>query len=152
MVHLVIPEHEVKNDVAIELPLPPHVVELLDTYLTRYRGRISPGASPWLFPNDEGQCRNIAGFGRAIGEFIYNETGIRMNPHLFRHLCAKIHREANPNDFESIRRLLGHTRLETTVRFYACLTTKEAFKRYDGMLDGIREAGLKPRPARGRKR
>jgi integrase len=152
VVHLVIQENDVKNDVPIELPLPPHVVALLDTYLARYRSRLFSGASPWLFPNELGQCRQIAGFGKAIGEFIHDETGIRMNPHLFRHLCAKLHREANPNDFESIRRLLGHKRLETTVRFYATLDTKEAFRRWDATLDGLREGALKPRPGRGRKR
>jgi integrase len=152
VVHLVIQENDVKNDVPIELPLPPHVVALVDTYLARYRSRLFSGASPWLFPNELGQCRQIAGFGKAIGEFIHDETGIRMNPHLFRHLCAKLHREANPNDFESIRRLLGHKRLETTVRFYATLDTKEAFRRWDATLDGLREGALKPRPGRGRKR
>jgi site-specific recombinase XerD len=54
----------------------------------------------------------------------------RMNPHLFRHLAALLYLKEHPGDFETVRRLLKHKKLETTVTFYAQLSNQWAHEHY----------------------
>ena len=98
VVHLVISEDEIKNDVPCELPLPAESAELLATYLSVFRPRLSAARSSWLFPNHKGKRRATTRFSTQIAEFIHDETGITMNAHLFRHLAMKLHFDAHPED------------------------------------------------------
>ena len=41
-----------------------------------------------------------------------------MNPHLFRHVMAKIYLDANPGEYEVVRRVLAHRSIDTTTRYY----------------------------------
>lgn len=54
-----------------------------------------------------------------------------MNPHLFRHIAAKLYLGANPGGYEVMRRVLGHARMETTSRSYAGLETRNAARHFD---------------------
>jgi hypothetical protein len=51
-----------------------------------------------------------------------------VNPHLFRHLAAKIYLDAHPGQCERVRQLLGPKSMITTTRFYAGFETKAAAK------------------------
>ena len=53
-----------------------------------------------------------------------------MNPHLYRHIAAYFYLEAHPYDYETVRRLLGHRSIETTMMFYADLDRVMASRRY----------------------
>ena len=119
MVHLVIPAAETKNGAPYEMALPQETAAILASYLATYHPRLSPAVSPWLFPNDQGACRNTTAFASALSHFVMRETGIRMNVHLFRHLAAKLHLEVYPEDIETARRVLGHKSATTTLRSYA---------------------------------
>jgi len=55
-----------------------------------------------------------------------------------RHLAAHLYLLANPGDYETVRRLLGHKNIETTIRFYEGLLTDDAFARYDGLIEEMR--------------
>jgi integrase len=149
-VHLVLPGEEVKNGEPYELPLPRQTVDLLDLYLHRYRPRLVIGSCPWLFPNQHGEMRKPPNFGAQIGKFIRAETGIKMNVHLFRHLSVKLHLEAHPEDLETARRLLGHRSLNTTLKAYANLSSRSAFRRYDETISSLRDHSLLPSPKMGR--
>lgn len=146
--HLVIPGKEVKNGEPLELPLPEEATNLLDLYLRDYHARLSPIASPWLFPGWGGKRRNTEGFSARISKFILAETGIKMHVHLFRQLAVKLHLEAHPEDVETARRILGHKSLKTTMRAYADIKTTSAFRQYDGMIAALRE-DARTRPWRG---
>lgn len=146
--HLVIPGNEVKNGEPLELPLPEEASNLLDLYLRDYHARLSPIASPWLFPGWGGKRQNTEGFSQRISKFILAETGIKMHVHLFRHLAVKLHLEAHPEDVETARRILGHKSLKTTMRAYADIKTASAFRQYDGMIATLRE-DARTRPGRG---
>ena len=50
VVHLVIPEDEIKNSVPCELPLPAENAKLIAIYLAAFRPRLSAVPSIWLFP------------------------------------------------------------------------------------------------------
>lgn len=153
--HLVIPAGETKTGAPYELQLPAGTERLLAAYLARYRCRISPdAASPWLFPNAAGERRSTVSFTRSLCDFVLRETGIRMNVHLFRHTAVKLHLEVHPEDIETARRLLGHKSVSTTLRCYAETRTAAAFRRYDEVIQRLREpvvpAARRRRAAGGR--
>ncbi|HEY0418136.1 MAG TPA: site-specific integrase, partial [Acetobacteraceae bacterium] len=150
--HLVIPPEEVKNGVPYELQLPKDSAAFLAGYLATYHRRLCPAPSPWLFPNEQGERRSTIPFSVSISQFVHRETGIQINVHLFRHLAAKLHLEACPEDVETARRILGHKNISTTLRSYAETKTAAAFRRYDGLIASLRERSQLQLTGRGRGR
>ena len=142
--HLVIAAEEIKNGVPFEVELPADTERLLATYLARHHPHLSPGASPWLFPNDLGERRSTVSFSNGICDFVLRETGIRMNVHLFRHAAVKSYLDAHPEDIETARRLLGHKSITTTLRSYAETRTAAAFRRYDAVIQTLRAQPAAP--------
>ena len=57
---------------------------------------------------------------------IQKATGLRITIHQFRHAAAAIYLKHHPGDYETVRRLLGHRNVRTTVRFYCGLETIHA--------------------------
>jgi integrase len=53
-----------------------------------------------------------------------------MTLHQFRHLAAKLYLDRRPGEFETVRRLLAHKSLSTTMRFYHELDAVVATRRY----------------------
>jgi integrase len=49
----------------------------------------------------------------------------------FRHLAAWIYLRAHPGDYETVRRLLGHKNVATTIRFYQEMEKLTASRRYN---------------------
>jgi integrase len=142
--HLVIPGHETKTGEPIERELPEDTVERLERYLEVYRPKLTDSPSIMLFPGQGGGERNPSGFGAGISKVILRETGIAMNPHLFRHAAAKFHLDRHPEDVETVRLILGHKSLETTMRFYAEMQNQSAFNRYDAVIAKLREEQVVP--------
>jgi integrase len=60
-----------------------------------------------------------------------------ITPHQFRHLAAKLYLDEHPEGFETVRRLLGHKSIETTMRFYRELEAALASKRYAAVLERV---------------
>ena len=54
-----------------------------------------------------------------------------MTMHQFRHLAAWIYLRAHPGDYETVRRLLGHKNVATTIRFYQEMEKLTASRRYN---------------------
>jgi len=128
---------ETKNNVAIDQELPPQLVRQIQVYLRKYRPILLEGPEPWLFPGENGGRRPNAGFGQQLSKFLAKEVGIVMTPHQFRHLAAKLYLDQHPDGFETVRRLLGHKSIETTMRNYRELEAALAGKRYAALLDGL---------------
>lgn len=136
------PAHTVKNDLEIELPLAPETSDLLDRYLrTAWPVLASPGCRD-LFPGRSGEIRSKVGFGMAIAKITERELGVRISPHQFRHITGYLYLKAVPGDYETVRVLLGHKSLQTTIQFYAGMETSAAAKRYE---DEVLSLGRKPR-------
>ncbi|MGH6955122.1 MAG: tyrosine-type recombinase/integrase, partial [Caulobacteraceae bacterium] len=142
-VHIVLPGEDMKGDKPIEMPLPESTVRLLAAYLKTYRPQLCGELESALFPGPNG-ARSRGGLRRAITRFIYRETELKMNPHLFRHLAAKLHLELHPEAIETMRRLLGHVSTRTTLSAYADLSTALAFRRYDETIAHHREGRQTP--------
>lgn len=131
---------EVKNSVPLEVDLGEDASAFLDTYLRDFRHLVSSEPGTALFPQHVGPGpRKPSNLGTELTQRIYRETGLTVHAHLFRHLAAKLFLDQKPGEYETVRRLLGHKKLETTMKFYARLTTKAAAARYDTVvLAGLR--------------
>ena len=62
-----------------------------------------------------------------------------MTPHQFRHFAAILYLEAHPEDFETVRNLLGHGWTKTT-SIYAGSSTRRAGQAYGKAMMEQREA------------
>lgn len=128
-----IPPEETKSGTAIDAEFSPWLVRLFDRYLQHYRPRLLTAPCPWLFPGENGNERS-SGFGVQIGDIIAKQIGVTMTPHQFRHLAAKLYLDRRPGDYETVRRLLGHKDIATTMRFYRELDTVLAIQRYGDLV------------------
>src|SRR5712671_4513291 len=129
--HIVISAEEVKNREPLEYPLPAESIELLERYIREFRPHLASQGNTALFPGIGGGPKNQAFFGTQISRTIRAHTGLRIHPHLFRHITAKLFLDANPGSYEVVRRVLGHRSIETTTGFYTGLETPAAVKHFD---------------------
>jgi integrase len=130
-VSLYFPAQAVKNDLEIELPLAPETVRLLDNYLKKAWPVLADAGCKDLFPGRNGTKRSKVGLGMAIAKTTERELGVRISPHQFRHITGYLYLKACPADYETVRVLLGHKALQTTIQFYAGMEISAAAKRYD---------------------
>ena len=141
---LVIPAAEVKNKVDLEFPIPPRVMEMIEFYFETYQPLLTNGhPSTLLFPGRSGQPKSAGKLRGNITDVVLKELGLRMNPHLFRHLGALLFLRVHPGQYESVRQLLGHKNIQTTINFYAGYETDEAMHRFNLVIDGYREPAAK---------
>jgi integrase len=138
VVHLVIPAGEVKNKKPLEFRLGSDVVRVLELYLKRFRPLLVTDGSSYLFPARQGKHKTPAQLADQIQRAIKRRIGLTVNVHLFRHFCAKLFLKAHPGEYETVRLLLGHSSLATTVRAYTGMERDDAVRRYDELLDGHR--------------
>ena len=119
-VFIFIPADEVKNTVELEFELPPPTIALLDLYLDKHRPRLLKGPEEgWLFPGQKGGHKHEVGLRERLCRVIERVTGLVLNPHLYRHVAAFFYLQEHPGDYETVRLLLGHKSVETTITFYA---------------------------------
>lgn len=134
VVRIYLPGAVTKTKRDYEAPLPRFLYPVLDSWLTVYRARICNATSPYLFPNSSGAHRSQDALSFHLKRFWAREMGMQLNPHLFRHIAAKILLDRDPTGIEIVRQLLGHTSQRTTLNAYAELQTNPAFKRFEDAL------------------
>lgn len=83
-----------------------------------------------LFPGDVDGFMTPNSLGRLVRVGLRDHLGIDFNAHLFRHFACMNHLREHPGDYETLRRLCGHKRLDTTVNFYAGTETDAAIHRF----------------------
>jgi integrase len=65
---------------------------------------------------------------------LFKHTGIRLTPHQFRHVAAKLLLDARPGHYEVVRKLLGHKNLSTVYESYSGTETQAAINLYDDVI------------------
>jgi site-specific recombinase XerD len=142
---------ETKNTNEILVPVSLALNKILHTWITVYRPIIAGPGCAYLFPGHGTGNRSITpqGMRDAVRNTIREHVGIALTPHQFRHLAASRYLEAHPDDYETLRRLLGHKNLATTVRSYAPPETGKATARFDDIIeDRLRVMVNKPKGAK----
>ena len=139
---------ETKNDVPLEFEIP----TVLADRLLVYRNEIAPavtGKRPdAVFVTWAGKPRTQAAIKVAIEKTVLRHLGVKLTPHQFRHLAAKIILDANPGAYELVRQMLGHKNMKTTTNFYAGIDTRRAGRAHAELIMKLRESKL----GRGRRR
>lgn len=138
VMHLVVPRGEVKNENPLEFELPLDVIRLLEVYLQKFRPLLVTDGSSYLFPARQGGAKTAAQLAEQIKRVIKIGTGLTVNVHLFRHVCAYLFLKAHPGEYETVRLLLGHSSLAVTVQAYCGLERDDAVRRYDNLIDNYR--------------
>jgi integrase len=129
-----IPAEQVKNSMALDFALPPGPSNRVREYIERYRSLFLPKANPYLFPGRKGGSKDTSAFRRQISNTLFKHTGIRLTPHQFRHVAAKLLLDARPGFYEVVRKLLGHKNLSTVYESYSGTETQAAINLYDDVI------------------
>jgi integrase len=133
---------ETKNGAPLELEIPPVLAERLQVY----RNEIAPaviGRRPnAVFVSLTGTPRSQTAIKLAIQTTVLRHLGVKITPHQFRHLAAKIALDANPSAYELVRQLLGHKNLNTTTKFYAGVDTRRAGRAHAALIMRLRESRI----------
>jgi integrase len=133
---LELPAAEVKNHREVAFDIPCAIAKMM----VEYRHRIAPkiiGYRPdRLFVNIDGTPKKSPdSIGRMISESLRKRAGLEITPHQFRHLSASILLDAEPGGFETVRQLLGHTSLNTTVGAYTGINTRRAARHHHRIIE-----------------
>jgi site-specific recombinase XerD len=150
--HIYISAAETKNNVEIHFELPGPCARMLEEFIQQFRPDL-PGAakSSLLFSNRDGRVKRSGTFWDMISSAGRTYLGVEINPHLFRHLAAKVYLDEHPGGYEVVRRALAHNSLDTTSKFYAGQETGRAIRHYDRAILKLRdEAAVRPRNPRTR--
>jgi integrase len=132
---LVFPHYDVKNRVDLNFQFDNALTDLIDEYIHDFRPALLRGANaPWLFPGEGGQPKMKLFFSKQITERILKATGLRITVHQFRHAAAAIYLKHRPGNYETVRRLLGHRNIWTTIKFYCGLETMEATQQFGKLI------------------
>ena len=128
-----------KNERRIEFELPNHVVEMIDQHLKTRAPQLCPAGTPWLFSRRDGTAAaNANYYCTKVKKRIEREIGLTINIHLFRHIAAKIFLDANPGQYEVVKRLLGHSALSQTLNAYAGFEAGTSTRLFAATVDAMR--------------
>lgn len=137
-VHLVISESETKNRHPVDFNIPEHALGILRWYMTEYRPYLVREPTDALFPGRNGKHKTAATLGLQIKKTVFEFTGLAFNVHLFRHFAGKAFLDQQPGNYEVVRQVLGHKRLDTTTSFYSGAEAKQASVMFNDMVDTLR--------------
>jgi site-specific recombinase XerD len=137
-VHLVISESETKNRHPVDFNIPEHALGILRWYMTEYRPYLVREPTDALFPGRNGKHKTAPMLGLQIKKTVFEFTGLAFNVHLFRHFAGKAFLDQQPGNYEVVRQVLGHKRLDTTTSFYSGAEAKQASAMFNDVVDTLR--------------
>ena len=130
----------VKNGVTIDWVVPQDLGELLALYLRDFRPLIAAPGNRHLFPGPKDKHRSAHELAIGLCTLVEKEIGAKINAHLLRHFAGWRYLQAHPGDYETVRRMLGHRDINTTVNFYTGLEAEASAQRVDALLRDERAA------------
>jgi integrase len=113
-------------------------------YPNEVRPLLRPGQSQYVFVGKGGSHKSAYLLSRQIADLTAAELGVRLTAHQFRHVAGYLYLKSNPGGHEVVRQLLGHSKIDTTIQFYAGMETREAFHHYDSLVSRLRESPSSP--------
>jgi integrase len=148
-----LPSEDVKNDEPMRFQLLPETVQILERYLSEWRGKICRQPNPWLFPNSAGGPMDGRSLAADLCHKTKRELGVWITPHQFRHLTTELYLQGNPEGLAVASLHLGHRDQNTTRRHYARSKQREASRRYQQHFiekrDGAKRRQVLRRPRGG---
>lgn len=87
-----------------------------------------------------------------IARMTRKHLGHQINPHLYRHIAAKLYLDKNPGQYATVSRLLGHRTLATTMQAYTGAETVSASRHYQNLVHGLRDNAAQLSKGLGKKK
>ncbi|MDU8914130.1 site-specific integrase, partial [Aestuariicoccus sp. MJ-SS9] len=132
-------DDDTKSHRALDLELPIETIRLLDLFLAEHRALLPGSDGPYLFPGEKGGPRSYSAMRDALSRTLLKHAGIRLSPHLYRHVIAKIVIERQPELALDLSRRLGHKSLNTTYQSYLGTEGPAASRRINRLLKTLRD-------------
>jgi integrase len=129
---------DTKNKVPLEFELSPALSERLHIFRNKIAPAVTGRRPDALFVAWKGKQRTQAAIALTIVNALMKYVGVRMTPHQFRHLAAKIILDENPGAYELVRELMGHKNMQTTTNFYAGIDTRRAGRAHSELIMRIK--------------
>jgi integrase len=149
---LELPASEVKNGKELAFDVPPHIAKMLIDYRDRFAPKIIGHRPTRVFVNADGTPKNQATVACLVMIYLRKRAGIVLTPHQFRHLSAKVHLDAEPGAFETVKQFLGHKSIKTTVGAYAGIDSRRAARRHQDLIEQALAAEMPARRSNRRYR
>lgn len=124
--YVCLPAKEVKNNYDIQIQIPDHLAKLLLEYRNEIAPKLFGYRTKALFLGPGGSIRWERGLGDLITAYLWRHAGIRMTPHVFRHLAGEIILRTFPDGHVIVKDLLGHKSISTTLRYYVHMDSRRA--------------------------
>jgi integrase len=118
-----------KTGVDLDFELSGEIVGLYDTVKRVARNKLCAEGNPYVFPGPGLGPKAEGSLSQQITHFVEDEIGIRLTGQQFRHVIGYLYLKANPSEYETVRQLLGHTDITTTMAFYASMDMRAASKK-----------------------
>ena len=137
-----LPAALVKNRVDLTIPLGATQSEFYDAYVERVRPLLIDAGNAGntrLFPARKSATGHNTNLTRSLVDQVHRRVGIRIHPHLYRHILGWVWLKEDPNALPAVQKLLGHKRLETTMTFYAELDETLALQRWARIVEEKKE-------------
>jgi site-specific recombinase XerD len=141
-----LPATETKSRTAIEMPFPDELRPRIEAYLGEHRPVLVGRQGRWTKP--VGNMLWVSRDGSPMAERSAHQQIVRrtrkafmhpVNPHLFRTCAATAIAIEDAEHFSIAARLLGHSRLSTTEKYYDKARATEAIRRHQELIVGIRD-------------
>jgi len=124
-----VPALEVKNTRDLQFDLSGTIVDLYEKYMEVARPILTISDNPYLYPGQGSGRKSGTSLSQQMKHFTADELGVPLTGQQFRHVIGYLYLKSHPGDYETVRELLGHTDISTTMSFYAALDMREASKR-----------------------
>jgi integrase len=112
---LLIPAEETKSkqkDIVADIPA--EIANRINWYRRNVLPKLGGSEHGDLFITQGGARKDQKTLAGQIIDRIAVHVGLHMTPHQFRHFAAFFYLEGHPNDFETVKNLLGHAFIKTT--------------------------------------
>ena len=126
---------EAKNGEQLAFDIPPHITRMLIEYRDHIAPKIIGHRPTRLFVNADGTAKSQVTIAWLISNYLKRRAGIVLTPHQFRHLSAKVLLDAEPGSFETVKQLLGHKSLKTTVAAYTGIDSRRAARHHQHLVE-----------------
>ena len=138
---LVFKDGDIKNRIPLEFEIPTALADRLQVYRNEIAPAVTGKRPEAVFVTWAGKPRTQAALTLAIEKAVLRHLGVKLTPHQFRHLAAKIILDEHPGAYELLRQLLGHKNSKTTTNFYAGIDTRRAGRAHADLVMKLRESG-----------
>ncbi len=139
---------DIKNRVPLEFEISTVLAERLQIYRNEIAPMVTGKRPDAVFVTWTGEPRTQSAITVAIEKAVLRNLGVKLTPHQFRHLAAKIRLDADPGAFELVRQLLGHKNITTTTNFYSGIDTLRAGRAHADLIMKLKESGMRRRRRR----